>query len=584
MALTKVTFSMIDGGIVNAKDFGAVGDGVTNDAPAIQSAISAMSNGQTLYIPSTANYYRINATSLSEAILVNKEITIVLDGELRGTTSTNQANPPYVMYVTANNVVIKGRGTFQGNGTIVQNEGTGVNRPGLLRIDGDNVTVEGLNFIKQPEVAIFGYGSNYLTVQNCTFKGYVTSGGSPQYYAIDVEDTTEGVKLLHNQFLMFDATHSTMQAMALVQGMHYNAIIDGNYAEQTYDHLVYANLVNSVICNNSTKQTLVSGPIKLNSGYGNTVTGNALRSPQTAIACINQSNLTVVGNSIDRVYSGWGIQVYDNTGGSNAMNNIVIANNVISGMGLAGNGLYGGIAYAPTAASGNCLIEGNVINNCGNDDTSNAQIYAADAGNKTNLIIRNNTISGNTGQYGIYVADASYCSIQGNQITPTGGTTAVFRGIRINVSNDVDIDGNYIRDAGTSATLDTGIQVDASTNYNITNNTVLGWASTGSNTPWEFGASTKYGNSCSVDPLTGVVTLSAAATKTVTNANISTTSTTGGDCYVRLTPLNASAATLAGSNKCLYVSTMTTLTSFVLSTASGAAAAGTEIFAYEIVQ
>jgi hypothetical protein len=132
--------------------------------------------------------------------------------------------------------------------------------------------------------------------------------------------------------------------------------------------------------------------------------------------------------------------------------------------------------------------------------------------------------------------------------------------------------------------MDTGIQVDTSTNYNITNNTVLGWVSTGSNTPWEFGASTKYGNSCAVDALTGVVTLSAAATKTVTNANICTTNTTGGDCYVRLTPLNASAATLAGSNNCLYVSTMTTLTSFVLATASGAAASGTEIFAYEIVQ
>jgi len=584
MALTKVTFSMIDGGIVNAQDFGAIGNGVVDDGPAIQLAIDSMSNGQTLYIPSTSDYYRINATNLSSAILVDKEITIILDGELRGTTSINQANPPYVMYVTANNVVIKGYGTFQGNGTIVQNEGTGVNRPGLLRIDSDSVTVDGINFIQQPEVSIFGYGSNHLTVQNCTFKGYVTSGGAPQYYAVDVEDSTEGVKVINNSFLMYDATHSTMQAIAMVQGLHYNAIISGNYAEQPYDHLVYANLVNSVISNNTSKQTLIGGAIKINAGFSNTITGNSLRSANTAISCINQSNLTVVGNVIDRLYSGYGILVYDNTGGSNAMNNIVIANNVIDGMGLAGNGLYGGIGYAPTAASGNCLIEGNIINNCGNDDTTTAQIYAADAGSKTNLIIRNNTISGNTGQYGIYVADASYCSVQGNQITPTGGTTPLFRGIRINVSNDLDIDSNYIRDAGTSATLDTGIQVDTSTNYNITNNTVLGWVYLGSNTPWEFGASTKYGNSCSVNTLTGVVTLSAAATKTVTNANISTTSTTGGDCYVRLTPLNASAATLTGSANCLYVSTMTVLTSFVLSTASGSAAAGTEIFAYEIVQ
>lgn len=584
MSLTKVTYSMIDGGIVNAKDFGAVGDGATNDGPAIQSAIDAMSNGQTLYIPATANYYRINATNLSQAIEVDKEITIVLDGELRGTTSTNQANPPYVMYVTANNVVIKGRGTFQGNGTIVQNEGTGVNRPGLLRIDGDNVSVDGITFIKQPEVAIFGYGSNYLTVQNCTFKGYVTSGGAPQYYAVNVESSTDGVKILSNTFLQFDPTHSTMQAIAMVDGTHSNAVINANFGDEPFDHFVYGNLINSVVSNNTAKQTVAGSPIKINAGYGNAVVGNTVVASNSAIDCINQSDLVVTGNKVSGVSSGFGISVYDNTGGANAMNNIVIANNTLNGQGTPGTALYGGIRYEPTAISSNCLIECNIINSFGNDDTTYAQIYCVSAARKDNLIVRNNIVSGVVGQFGLYVANAQDCIIEGNEFTPSGGTAPLFRAIRVNVSTNIKINGNYIRDVGTSATIDTGAQVDATTNYTITNNTVLGWVYSGSNQPWDFGASTKYGNACAVDPLIAAVTLSAAATTTVANANICTTSTTGGASFVRLTPLNASAATLVGSAKCPYISTMTPQTSFVISTANGAAAAGTEIFAYEIVQ
>lgn len=48
MALTKVSYSMIDGAPLNVVDFGAVGNGVTNDTAAIQAAINALPAGQTL--------------------------------------------------------------------------------------------------------------------------------------------------------------------------------------------------------------------------------------------------------------------------------------------------------------------------------------------------------------------------------------------------------------------------------------------------------------------------------------------------------------------------------------------------------
>lgn len=51
MSLTKVTFSMIDAPVFNVADFGAVGNGVTNDAAALQAAVAAAAGGNLVFEP-----------------------------------------------------------------------------------------------------------------------------------------------------------------------------------------------------------------------------------------------------------------------------------------------------------------------------------------------------------------------------------------------------------------------------------------------------------------------------------------------------------------------------------------------------
>jgi hypothetical protein len=60
MALTKATYSMIDGAPVNVKDFGAVGDGVADDSAAIQAAIDSAGQNVTIVYPEGT--YFINST------------------------------------------------------------------------------------------------------------------------------------------------------------------------------------------------------------------------------------------------------------------------------------------------------------------------------------------------------------------------------------------------------------------------------------------------------------------------------------------------------------------------------------------
>lgn len=51
MALTKASYSMIDGATYNVKDFGAVGDGVADDTTAFSLALQAASSGGAIYLP-----------------------------------------------------------------------------------------------------------------------------------------------------------------------------------------------------------------------------------------------------------------------------------------------------------------------------------------------------------------------------------------------------------------------------------------------------------------------------------------------------------------------------------------------------
>lgn len=145
MALTKVTYSMISGAPVNVLDFGAKGDGSTDDTTALNNALAS---GSPVYIPDTGNFYMISDT-------LNIKGDIYCDGKIKtiaGFTGdamlTDGASRAYLYGLQIYSTDTRATGTVG------------------LHIDDYFVTAENckvFTFERGIAVSIFG-----VTLQNCT--------------------------------------------------------------------------------------------------------------------------------------------------------------------------------------------------------------------------------------------------------------------------------------------------------------------------------------------------------------------------------------------------------------------------------
>mgnify|MGYP003655121872 CR=1 FL=1 len=78
MSLTKASYSMIDGAPINVLDFGAVGDGVTNDTAAVQAAFNyAVANNRNIWFPSLCKVFFI---TINRSLLTTSKRLVVSGG------------------------------------------------------------------------------------------------------------------------------------------------------------------------------------------------------------------------------------------------------------------------------------------------------------------------------------------------------------------------------------------------------------------------------------------------------------------------------------------------------------------------
>lgn len=384
---------------LNIRDFGAVGDGATDDTVAIQNALDALVPGDILDFD--AGRYRITST-----------LTVSVGGViLRGNNTSFQGgnNDGPVAHIILRNAGITAFSvqTFDGTSTYIKYTNTQATTNTASDVSGTEITFDGLLIHNQTGdvdadltgIDLTGLSDIAITVKNCHFKWLKKGILSP---------TGTGVSLIVQDCYF---TYCAEFTIALPDG---NAFIHRNHFEGA-GPINYQNTSGSgqniEITNNSWSGALAAGIIfdtssgatlngvRFSNNRVNNTSGNAEFILQDIIGLIISDNIisglalfsididcdgaTITGNYIGT--SGNGVTIFDIAG-----DNFVLANNIL----LSGDGVN--LIDIAATANNTRVVNNQFLTLAG----ALVEIGTAVTDGGTNSIIENVGPTGETGETG----------------------------------------------------------------------------------------------------------------------------------------------------------------------------------------
>jgi hypothetical protein len=224
--------------VVNVKDFGAVGDGVTDDTAALKSAVSFASskNGGAVFIPSG-----MNLLIDSDNIILPSKVGIYSEFPAHGSLSTSRVdaqitlNPSYTIRLNDNGSFLKGLtiirkgltrvtnpslasaalAQFTGTGVTLENTGAPTGQPqdcyiGYCHIHGFNLGIKANYAPRFLIEKVYGDNINAVTISNMGDYGrisechfwpyYIAAGGYFSRSGIGFDITNAGATVVDNCF------------------------------------------------------------------------------------------------------------------------------------------------------------------------------------------------------------------------------------------------------------------------------------------------------------------------------------------------------------------------------------------------
>lgn len=363
------------GSVINVKEFGAVGNGISDDTAAINNAIETAKSSliKTVYFP--AGEYKVSST-----LFYYNKLTFVGDGVESTTIKADKNFYSDLFYIRLYYGIIAPKEKYQNNFTIkdltINGNRDNQNIPvfGIFGYWSDRTTVSNVNVIDVNGIGVGFAGSTNSLVENTNVRD---SGATLPGLWCGIDNRTdvggvENVMFDHVSSINSDldgiilnCPNSTIQnsrfdnnglnkgdSGALGAGAIYNdenyknVRILNNYIGKSTEFGINMVLTDSFISNNTIENQNLAGiylrPGTGESSKGVTITGNFIRNnaisdtmvaayPKSGIALDKSSNITITGNIItdDRNVKKqrYGIEQFDSVGVSN---NIAISGNVLS--------------------------------------------------------------------------------------------------------------------------------------------------------------------------------------------------------------------------------------------------------------
>jgi len=511
---------------VNVKDFGAKGDGVTDDTAAIQAACDSLTGGGTVFVPKSATSYMIDPQP-SIKPLSNTTIIIEKGSTLEAITNANDTYE--IIHIdSVSNVTIEGGGKIKGDRT-THTGGTGEGGMCIRTDNATNVTIKDLELTE-------GWGD-----------GVYIGGSGGQSSNITIKDN-----YIHNN------RRNNISVVDGDSGLIDNNIIanaNGTNPETGVDLEAgyQENVTNWTVSNNIVKDNNIGGisavtpwgplisTVRNITIIGNTVSNNGSLSDHIGIFAGRMLNCSITGNTVSGttgrgivVASGGhkidlvpnsvaaitaNINVTDNNVSDSTNHGIFLdanesladlSNILVSGNTCNDNG-GNGIAVDKTSGqrceditldantcenntlSGIFINRINDFNITGNTTIANTEsgiLIGGSASDTFGCVITGNLSKGNT-VYGMQLAYANISTVTGNKVLGNGShgiwsfeghdstiscniitgnsqtTDDTYNGILIERSDNCTVVGNVIRHGGGANQQKYGILIDATALANL---------------------------------------------------------------------------------------------------------------------